>query len=302
MDPVSLAAVSLVANPFSSLRSVQTGIRASFEQSPEGVHARKNRLIWWASAGLIFAAGSMATLLGSLVFRWSLAPILASIGATLILTIVVAVLGNLIYRSALRAFTPQAALDAEKQREEEQDRLMRDTTLPALLKANRDQMGAYHQIATAQARLAGRSSQTAMAIGFAALVAGSVVAILSPSITTKLITGGLAALGGIFSGYIARTFLAAQDKAISQLYKYWEQPLTTSYILAVERVANEFADSKLREKELGKLIDQLLMIAIQREVPSVESRDGSSMTRPRSRRAKSDQRISEDGSSQHSEQ
>jgi hypothetical protein len=202
----------------------------------------------------------------------------------------------------LKAFTPQAALDAEKQREQEQDRLMRDTTLPALLKYNRDQMSLYHQIATAQARLAGRSSQTAMAIGFAALVAGSIVAILSPSITTKLITGGLAALGGIFSGYIARTFLAAQDKAISQLYKYWEQPLTTSYILAVERVANEFADPKEREKELGKLIDQLLMIAIQREVPSVESLDGSSVTRPRSRRVKSDQRISEDGSLQHSEQ
>jgi hypothetical protein len=193
-------------------------------------------------------------------------------------------------------------LDAEKQREKEQDRLLQDTTLPALLKANRDQMGLYHQIATAQARLAGRSSQTAMAVGFAALVAGSVVAILSPSITTKLITGGLAALGGIFSGYIARTFLAAQDKAISQLYKYWEQPLTTSYILAVERVANEFADPRVREKELGKLIDRLLMIAIQREVPSAESRDGSSMARSRPRRIKSDQRISEDGSSQHSGQ
>jgi hypothetical protein len=251
---------------------------------------------------MIFAAGSVATLLGSLVFRWSRDPILASIGATLILTIVVAVLGNLTYRSALRAFAPQAASDAEKKRTEEQEKLAQDTTLPALLRYNRDQMGLYHQIATTQARISGRSSQTAMAIGFAALVAGSVVAIVSPSITTKLITGGLAALGGIFSGYIARTFLVAQDKAITQLYKYWEQPLTTSYILAVERVASEFADSKMKEKELAKLIDRLLMIAIQREVSSVEPRDGSSMTPPRSRRAKSDQRISGDGSSQHSDQ
>lgn len=179
---------------------------------------------------------------------------------------------------------------------------MQDTTLPALLRYNRDQMALYHQIATAQARIAGRSSQTAMAIGFAALVAGSVVAIISPNTTTKLITGGLAALGGIFSGYIARTFLVAQDKAINQLYQYWEQPLTTSYILTAERIATHLNDPQLSQKQLAKLTDQLLTIAIKREVPSAAPRDGRSMTHPRSRKAQDDQKVSADGSSQHPEQ
>ena len=89
---------------------------------------------------------------------------------------------------------------------EEEEELARDTALPALIRYNRDQMALYHQIATTQARVAGRNSQMAITIGFLALVAGSIVAIISNDVTTKLITGSLAALGGIFSGYIAERF------------------------------------------------------------------------------------------------
>lgn len=122
IDVITLAALAAGSRAALFDNVFRTDVRASFEQSPEGVRARKNRLIWWAAAGVIVAAGSVATLLGSLVFKWSLEPVLASIGATLTLTIVVAFFGSLIYRSALKAFAPQAALDAEKQRAEEQEK------------------------------------------------------------------------------------------------------------------------------------------------------------------------------------
>jgi hypothetical protein len=194
----------------------RSDLRAKFEKTEEGIRARNSRLVWWVVAASVFATGSIVTLLGGLVFRWPASVIVASIGATLILSAVVALFGTIVYRSAFAAFIPQAALDAERKREEEQEELTRDITLPALLRYNREQMALYHQIATTQARVAGRNSQTAMAIGFLALIAGSIVAIMSPDVATKLITGGLAALGGVFSGYIARTFLVAQDKAIEQ--------------------------------------------------------------------------------------
>jgi hypothetical protein len=57
----------------------------------------------------------------------------------------------------------------------------------------------------------------------------------------------------------------AQDKAIGQLYKYWEQPLTTSYLLMAERIAENVSTSR-REDEMAKLIDQLLLISQGREV------------------------------------
>lgn len=279
----------------------QRDIRASFERSDEGIRARRNRLACWVIAGSVFVAGSITTLFGWLLFRWAIGSIAASIGATIVVAVSIAVLGSVIYRSALTAFTPQAAIDAGNRLAEEEDKLARDTTLPALLRYNRDQMALYHQIATSQARVAGRNSQTAIAIGFLALVAGSIVAIVSNDAATKLITGGLAALGGIFSGYIARTFFVAQDKAIGQLYKYWEQPLTTSYILMAERVTNAFADNRIREKELGKLIDQLLSIAIRREVSSIESRNARPIARSRSNRAKDNQNKSREEASQSSE-
>jgi len=156
-------------------------------------------------------------------------------------------------------------------------------------------MALYHQIATTQARVAGRNSQAAMAIGFLALIAGSIVAIMSPDVATKLITGGLAALGGIFSGYIARTFLVAQDKAIEQLYQYWEQPLTTSYVLMAERIVGAFTDDRTKEKEFGKLVDQLLVIAIQREAPSLGPGNGQSRARRQSPRTRNNQKKPEEG-------
>ena len=275
MEPIiAILSSGVISSLLSGSKS--SGIRASFEESEEGVRARSKRLVWWAIAASIFAVGSVATLLGGLVFHWSAGEIVGSIGATLILAAIVALFGNIVYRSAFATFIPEALLDAEKQRTEEQEKLARDITLPALLRYNRERMDLYHEIATTQARIAGRNSQTAMAIGFLTLVAGSIVAIVSATVTTKLITGGLAALGGIFSGYIARTFLMAQDKAIGQLYNYWDQPLTTSYVLMAERVAEAFTDSQVKEKELGKLIDQLLKIAIQRQLPPTESKNGSS--------------------------
>jgi hypothetical protein len=274
----------LLRNGTGALRD--TGIRASFERSPEGVKARRNRLICRAIASVILTAGSSVILFGWLVFRWPATAVLASVAATVMLTIAAAVLGTVVYGSALAAFTPQATLDVENKLLEEQERLARDTTLPALLRYNREQMALYHQIATSQARAAGRNSQLAMAIGFGALIAGSVVAIASDNATTKLVTGGLAALGGIFSGYIARTFFVAQDKAIGQLYKYWEQPLTTSYLLTAERITAVFADERTRERELAKLIDQLLMVSIRRDAAFLEAVNGRPQPRRRSKSAR----------------
>jgi hypothetical protein len=252
--------VSLVSSLVSLLSSASSkaSLRASFEQSVEGAKARRSKLICSAASTTILMVGSIVILFGSLVFGWEQPVIIASAGTVLILSGGAAVLGVSIYLSAISAFAPQAALDVEKKLSEEQEKLARDTTLPALLRYNREQMALYHQIATTQARAAGRNSQVAMSIGFLALIAGAVVAIASDNTVTKLVTGGLAALGGIFSGYITKTFFVAQDKAIGQLYNYWEQPLTTSYLLTAERISTAFSDGQIRDQQLGKLVDQLL--------------------------------------------
>jgi hypothetical protein len=262
--------VSVLANAATLLGSGQAGVQRAelvlkFETSPEGVRARRLRLLFRTTGAGILAFAAVVILFGSLTFHWRSSLIAASIGASVVLAGGVAVVGSIVYNSALGAFLPQAALNAEQKFVEEQERLARDIALPALLRYNREQMSRYHQIATTQARVAGRNSQIAMAVGFAALIGGSTVAIVSNDSTTKIVTGGLAAMGGIFSGFITRTFFVAQDKAISQLYKYWAQPLASSYFLAAERLVDGLTDGRSKDKELGKLIDQLLLIALHRD-------------------------------------
>lgn len=152
MDTVGLAAAALSAGVVREwLTNRQSDIRAKFEHSPEGIRARRNRLFWWVAAGSILAAGGAATLLGWLVFKWPTSQIVASIGVAIILTVIVATFGSIVYRSAFGAFAPQAALDIDKQREEEQEKLEQEIKLPVLLRNNREQMYLYHQIATTQA-------------------------------------------------------------------------------------------------------------------------------------------------------
>lgn len=263
-------------------------LRVSFEQSDKGIRARGRRFVWWAAAVSIFAAGGIVALLGGLLFHWTARQVIATVAVALIPAIIVALLGYATYRFAFAEFSSQAVLDAERKRAEEQEKLAEDTALPSLLRYNREQMSLYHRIATTQARAAGRNSQTAMTIGFLALIAGTIVAITSPDVATKFVTGGLAALGGIFSGYIARTFLVAQERAIGQLYNYWEQPLTTSYVLMAERItySDAFIDDDKKQEELRKIIDHLLVIAARHESASVRSNGGKPGKRLRPKKSK----------------
>jgi hypothetical protein len=253
----------------SASRLERAELALKFEKSREGMRARKTQLVFRIIGGAIAAFAGVVILIGGLILHWHWQVIVASTGGALVLICTSELLGRVVYSSALAAFMPEAAVDAERKSKEEQEALARDTALPALLRYNREQMSRYHEIATTQARIAGRNSQIAMTIGFTALIAGASVAIVSNDTTTKIITGGLAALGGIFSGFITRTFFVAQDKAISQLYKYWAQPLASSYFLAAERLVDGLTESRSKDKELGKVIDQLLLIALQRNEPSL---------------------------------
>jgi hypothetical protein len=188
-----------------------------------------------------------------------------------LVSIILFVVGWRVYEYSYQSYRPQALVDATERERQEREELTRDTGLPALLKYNREQMALYHKIATSQARTAGRNSQIFMSIGFLALVVGATVAINANDQTTKLLVGALASLGSLFSAYITKTFFTAQKAAIDQLYKYWEQPLATSYFLSAERIASSLSDEgkTARDQQLSSLITQVLQAAIRAEPPAI---------------------------------
>ncbi len=128
--------------------------------------------------------------------------------------------------------------------------------LVVLIKANRRQMAAYDVLAQAQAKTAFRNSQMAMAAGLAVLIGGAVIAISVNDVATKVATASLTAIGGALSGYIAKTFLDSYKGAMRQLNFYFQQPLITSYLLAVQRLVNELTEDK-RDAALAETIARI---------------------------------------------
>jgi hypothetical protein len=138
---------------------------------------------------------------------------------------------------------------------------LRDPDLQNLIILNRAQIGVYQDIATGDAKRAARNSQIAMSFGFLMLIAGAALAIKVPSATSKVVVGALASLGSVLSGYIGQTFLKAQTQATNQLNYYFRQPLVTSYMLAVERLAQKLPPGSARENALKDLIKNILVAA-----------------------------------------
>jgi SPFH domain / Band 7 family len=184
--------------------------------------------------------------------------------------------------------------DADSRNLQEHDllpgRWLTDPDLQNLIILNREQINVYQDIATGDAKRAGRNSQVAMSFGFAILIAGAVVTVLTPSSTSKIVVGLLASLGSVLSGYIGRTFLRAQDQAMRQLNYYFRQPLVTSYMLAAERLTLKLSGTA-QQSTLKDVIKNHLIAA-----GRAESLDLSLPMKPRrdSRRLSGTESMAED--------
>lgn len=115
----------------------------------------------------------------------------------------------------------------------------------------------YHDMVKRQANSAHRSTQVAMFTCLVVLVAGAAVAIRSSTISTQVVVGGLAALGGTLSAYLSATFMATYNKTLAQLNFFFGQPLVNSYLLTAERLSHTLSDSQ-RDRVLVRVVDRLL--------------------------------------------
>lgn len=131
------------------------------------------------------------------------------------------------------------------------------TALATLLDLNQHQIDEYHRIATGQADRSFRSSQRAMALGLAVLVACFIAGMRVPSEEAKVFFGALAAVGAAFSGFLNRTYIHMYGRTLGQLNRYFDQPVLTGYYLTAERLAQDLPDSP--EGEMRKrIIEQVL--------------------------------------------
>jgi hypothetical protein len=135
-----------------------------------------------------------------------------------------------------------------------------------LVKVNTKNLSTYTALARAQAAVAFRNSQVAMAVGLLVLFVGAVATIAADGTMTKVATASLTTIGGAFAGYIARTFIRSYNAAIEQMNFAFQQPLVNSYLLGSERLARQMSTAAQRDKALECVIDKLVMIIL-RVVP-----------------------------------
>jgi hypothetical protein len=160
--------------------------------------------------------------------------------------------------------------------------VQRDLSLANLMALNLKQMGEYDAITKRQEKRTFLSTQLAIMVGFAMLVAGSCAATLIHDVSAKVVVGTLTAVGSVLSGYIARTFIVSHRLAVNQLNRYYAHPLEMSHLLCAERLGREMG-SEARNGVYDQIIQKLLWAGFDGDnIPDDAHRRARRSARPKS--------------------
>ncbi|ADB76170.1 TRADD-N-associated membrane domain-containing protein [Geodermatophilus obscurus] len=268
--------------------------RRDYAQTPEGQRKANLRRYLNMFGVASSAAAVFAVILGPFAFQWPGRITGAVAASCLFLAAFLPFVGYRTYEKGLGAWNPRARAEALQDLQAKKEKFLAESSLEALLIFNREDMYRYHDIATTVARRASRLSAFAMTVGFLVLVAGAISVVIIQNNTSKIVIAALTALGGLFSGYITKTFFTAEEKAVNQLYKYWQQPREASYLLAAERVARELNDPA-KERAYTDVITKALSIVLIKEQLDLEADNvagnGALTSKPRTRRPRGSTRV-----------
>ncbi|MGW1898483.1 hypothetical protein ACWCQB_13745 [Streptomyces hirsutus] len=145
----------------------------------------------------------------------------------------------------------------EEYKQEVLEKLRKETELATLMGLNQGQINEYHRIVTEQADKAFRSSRVAMGVGLLLLISAAFAGAYVPLEQVRWFIGALAVLSTTLSGYLAKTYLALYKESISQLNRYFDQPVLNSHYLTAERLA-EALDREDAIKVRRQIIDEVL--------------------------------------------
>ncbi|WP_369185846.1 hypothetical protein [Streptomyces sp. Y1] len=129
--------------------------------------------------------------------------------------------------------------------------------LASLVNFNRVLLDRYHGIATEQATKAYRSSQVAMAVGLAILVAAVLAGWNFQGSADRIFVGSAAAIGTAFTAYLSRTYMQTYERALQQLNQFFNQPVLNGYFLTAERMSEQLPAER-RAAILERIIDDVL--------------------------------------------
>lgn len=167
--------------------------------------------------------------------------------------------------------TPNESGDADdKKADEKKIAAVEDidiTSLGRLFNLYSKQIEKYQHETRSRATWSFGLALIAMFAGFGFLIWGGTV-LLTAKETIVLASGGLiSTVGGAISGYVAKTFLDVHKLSLTQLNRYFQQPVINDHILMAQRLAEESNDPETRKAGYEKIIDSLTKLIDAKTAP-----------------------------------
>lgn len=158
--------------------------------------------------------------------------ILIGVAVTAVAGAAIYLLVKQIRREDLQLQADEEAAELQKQMDAQKLADLKTVTpLATLLELNQSQIDEYHRIATDQADRSFRSSQRAMALGLVVIVGCFAAGLYFGNGQTKVFVAAIAGVAAALSAFLNRTYLQMYGQTLSQLNRYFEQPVLTGYYL-----------------------------------------------------------------------
>ena len=161
----------------------------------------------------------------------------------------------------LVAFQQEREVEARREKRSEEkeayQNLLEPDSLKILMDLNQRQIEGYHEIVTKQAKQSYRSAQFAMWSGVLMLATCLYVGLRFNAAEIKAFAAAMGAVSGAMTGYLSKTYLAVYRETLSQLNRYFDQPVTNGYFLAAERLAGDQMP-EMRQR----IIEQILLVSM----------------------------------------
>ncbi|MDD1475483.1 hypothetical protein [Arthrobacter sp. H16F315] len=224
-------------------------IDKAWKISPQRAIARRNSLITLAT-GLVAALAAVFFFFVNEVeylksFFWILA---AYVG--LLITLLAATFQLTEKR---RQFLTEYSLNQLAEENAEQD----SVELAALWKANKNQLGHYHQIVMNYAESTKRSTAWYLIAGFLLVAAMGLMTIFATTAESAIASTAIAAAAAGLTGFVAKAVLRNASTASSELQMFFNHPLEVERALAAERLVDAFETEERRDEARLLIIQSL---------------------------------------------
>lgn len=222
----------------------------AWQISPQRATARRNSLLVLGFGLVLSVVVVIATFASSGTY---IPDYLLWVFTAYIAILVAMTVSAYILQEKKRQFRVEYALQQVAAENTEQD----SVELAALWKANKSQLGHYHQIVVSHAESSKRSTRWFLIVGFLFVLGAGALTLLSTRLETAIGTTVIAAAATALTGFVAKAVLRNAATASSELQMFFNHPLEVERALAAERLVEAF-ETPARRDEARLLIIQSL--------------------------------------------